>query len=431
MSRIRSLEGRRADAIKAARALTTVADAAGRDLSAEEQTAFDNHMAQAASLKAQIDGERALELAEAGLNASGGVTIPANASIKVTENVANDPKRGYKSLGEFAVDVKNAAINGQPSQRLTIGAAAPSTFGNEASGVDGGFLIPPDFATEVFNLSLLEDSLLPMVDNITVDGNSMAFPKDETTPWGTDGVRAYWQSEGTAATATKPKFGTTMMRLHKLLALVPLTDELLTDTNALNSYLPNLMSRSIRWKTNEAFITGTGAGQPEGMFTGAAAVTVTKDSGQAANTISVLNLTNMLARLPPGSLSRAVWMITPDAIPSLLGLTIGNVPAFLPLNQPITGKVNWMLFGLPVMISQHVAAFSAAGDIRLVDGSYYRAITKAGGIETASSMHLYFDADATAFRTTFRVDGQPKLAAAIAQAKGSNTLSPFVQLGAR
>jgi hypothetical protein len=46
-------------------------------------------------------------------------------------------------------------------------------------------------------------------------------------------------------------------------------------------------------------------------------------------------------------------------------------------------------------------------------------------------MHLYFDADLTAFRTTFRMDGQSKIAAAINPAKGSNTLSPYVQLGAR
>ena len=57
--------------------------------------------------------------------------------------------------------------------------------------------------------------------------------------------------------------------------------------------------------------------------------------------------------------------------------------------------------------------------------------TKAGGIETATSMHLFFDAGATAFRVTFRMDGAPKLKAAISQAKGSNTLSPFVRLGAR
>jgi hypothetical protein len=46
-------------------------------------------------------------------------------------------------------------------------------------------------------------------------------------------------------------------------------------------------------------------------------------------------------------------------------------------------------------------------------------------------MHLYFDADATAFRALFRIDGQPKIVAPIAQAKGSKTLSPFIQLAAR
>jgi hypothetical protein len=46
-------------------------------------------------------------------------------------------------------------------------------------------------------------------------------------------------------------------------------------------------------------------------------------------------------------------------------------------------------------------------------------------------VHLYFDADATAFRTLFRVDGAPKIAAAISPAKGSTTLSPFVVLAAR
>lgn len=67
----------------------------------------------------------------------------------------------------------------------------------------------------------------------------------------------------------------------------------------------------------------------------------------------------------------------------------------------------------------------------LVDLSYYQTITKAGGLQTATSMHLYFDADLTAFRTTFRMDGQSKIASAIDPAKGSSKLSPFIQLAAR
>jgi HK97 family phage major capsid protein len=429
MSRKRNLQARRADVLKAARSLTTFADSEGRDMTEDEQKQFDGHMAMAASLKSQIASEEALELEEAGLKADRSVDIGAGKVIETKTNAEDDPKRGFKSFGEFAAAVQRDEVLGQRDRRL---AAAPGTSGAEGSGTDGGFLVPPEFSKEIFNLSLTEDSLLPMVDNVTTGSNSMVFPKDETTPWGTDGVRAYWQSEASAATATKPKFGTSIMRLHKLMALVPLTDELLADTDALDAYLPNLMSRSIRWKTNEALITGSGAGQPLGMFTGSGpAVTVAKDSGQATNTLSVSNLANMIARLPPGSLARSLWLIGPDVIPSLLQLTIGNVPAYLPVSNPITGTVEWMLFGRPVMISQHASAFSSAGDVRLIDGSYYRALTKAGGIDMASSMHLYFDADATAFRAMFRVDGQPKLQNAITQAKGSNTLSPFVQLGAR
>lgn len=427
----------KAENLKTAAGLLDKASTDNRDLTEAEAAQFDTAKSAAAvkdseieRLQAMIDVEQELIAAQA---AAGSVAvIPGDGStIQVSERIEQDPRRGFRSFGEFANAVRAAEINGAPDRRLGIGAAAPSTYGGEATGADGGFLVPPEFSQEIFNLSLTEDSLLAAVDNVTTQSNSMVFPKDETTPWGTDGVRAYWQAEAAAATATKPKLGTSMMRLHKLMALVPLTEELLADTSALDAYLPNLMGRSIRWKTNEAILNGDGNGQPLGMFKGAAAVTVTKDNAQAANTLSVTNLTNMLARLPAGSLARAQWLITPDAIPALFGLTIGNVPAYLPVTNPVTQKVTWMLFGLPVTVSQHASAFSAAGDVMLFDGQYYRALTKSGGIETASSMHLYFDAAAVAFRAMFRVDGQPKIAATIAQAKGSNALSPFVQLGAR
>jgi len=46
-------------------------------------------------------------------------------------------------------------------------------------------------------------------------------------------------------------------------------------------------------------------------------------------------------------------------------------------------------------------------------------------------MHLHFDADLTTFRPTFRMDGQSKILGPIAPGKGSNMLSPYIQLGAR
>jgi len=430
---IRALKAKLATVLGQARGITDKAAAEGRDtLSAEEQSAFDGHMAASQQLRAQITNLEALADAEAGMGTA--LDLGQQAQVTGTKtNVADDPKRGFKSFGEYAKAVR-AGAGGRPDERLLIGAAAPTTFSNESSGGDGGFAIPPEYSREVWNLSLMEDSLIPMTDNTPIQGNSMVFPQDETTPWGTDGVRAYWSAEAAAATQTKVKMGVASLRLNKLMALMPITDELTEDASALGAYLLDKGATSIRWKANEAIFQGTGAGQPQGLMNSAAMVEVAKEAGQAASTLDPKNLAKMIARLPPGSYGKSVWVIGPDSLPALFTLSLGNYPIYLPQGggvPALQGSPYGSLLGRPVMVSQHAEAFSSAGDVQLHDLSYYRTITKAGGIETATSMHLFFDAGATAFRVTFRMDGAPKLKAAISQAKGSNTLSPFVRLGAR
>lgn len=421
--KIRDLQVKKAGLVTSARAITTLAETENRDLSAEEAAQFDALSAQIGGVNASIERESALIAEEASVGI---------AAEHVVDRATLNEKRGFKSFGEFAAAVQQASTGRNAmDERLSIGAAAPGTFGNESSGADGGFLIPPEFSRNIFTLSQTEDSLLPLTDNTDIAGNSMVFPKDETTPWGSDGIRAYWQSEATAANATKPKLGTSILRLHKLMALVPLTDELVSDTNALDSYLPGKVADSIRWKVNDALLFGSGNGQPLGAFSSNASIMQVKDGSQTGSTVSLSNITNMIARLIPGCYPRSVWLITPDALPALFGLTLGNYPIYLPTNQGAQGSPYGTLMGRPIMVSQHAPAFSAQGDISLVDMSYIRSITKAGGIQTATSLHLYFDADATAFRATFRVDAQPKIAAPVSQAKGAKTLSAFIQLEAR
>lgn len=429
---IRALQARKATEVKSARAVTDKATIEARDLTTEEQATFDKHSATIQSLNASIEREQMLANEEAS------ITLPAASIISVSENIEADPQRGFKQFGDFAMAVKSAGIDKYAAldKRLVIGAAVPGTAANEGSGVDGGFTIPPAYASTIFQLSLLDDAFLPMTDQTTVTGNGMVFPKDETTPWGTNGVRAYWQAEATAATATKPVFGTQAMRLHKLMALAPVTNELLDDSSALGSYLAPLMGRSITWKTNEAILFGTGAGQPLGVFTnagntGSCAIVQAKESGQATMTLNSLNVYNMIARIIPGSYAKCYWLITPDLLPLLFTMTLGNYPIYIPASGGVQGNPYGTLAGRPVIVSQHVPAASSQGDLSLADFSYYRTITKAAGVSIEQSMHLYFDADATAFRATFRIDGAQKIVAPITQAKGTKTLSPFIQLQGR
>ena len=454
---VRNLQAQQAAAIDGMQKLSAILGE--RDLTAEEQTQYDGFKASAASLKSRINMAMEAEAAGAGLapidptpqgaagapgRGEGAVTLPASARIETQENGDADPQRGFRTMGDFLMSVRGAAVNVRTGvsmdRRLAAlyrgepQAAAPSTYGNEGNGTDGGFLVPPSYSQRIFQLSLEEQALLPMTDDLPVEGNGMSLPKDETTPWGANGVRAYWQNEAGAGTQTKPVFGRTDFRLKKLLALVPVTEELLADATALGAYFQGAAARSIRWKTDEAICYGNGAGQPLGAFNSPAVITVAKDAGQLTGTLSATNLANMISRLPAGSYGNAVWMLNNDVLPALFTLTLGNYPIYLPAGSPVgglQGSPYGTLLGRPIAVTQHAKSFSSQGDVMLADWRQYQSITKAGGIQTATSMHLYFDADATAFRSTFRVDGAPKQSQPISPANGSATMSPFIQLGAR
>ena len=435
---MRELQARKSTLVQEARALTERAATDNRDMSDEEVSAFDALKTRIDSASDAINRESSL-IAEEAQMAIGAQNHARTAHITVIDNRQTDPMHGFQSVGEFMQAVYQADKPGKSlDERLLIGggrgAAVPGSFANEAAGQDGGFMVPPQFSQQIFQLSLGEDSLLPMTDNVEISGNSMAFPKDETTPWGTNGIRAYWQGEANAAIATKPVLGLATLRLKKLMALVPTTDELLDDASALTSYLPDKVATSMRWKMNESILFGAGNGVPIGALSSGATVTVAKETGQTTQTLVPQNLAKMIARLPTGSFANAVWIVNNDVLPALFTLTLGNYPIYIPTGLTVGGiqvSPYGTLLGRPVFVSQHANTFSAQGDILLVDLKYYQTITKSGGMQTATSMHLYFDADLTAFRTTFRMDGQSKIVAPISPAKGSATMSPFIQLGAR
>ena len=429
--KMRALLAQKAGHVAAMRAINDGAFNAGRDLTDDESTQFTALTAQLESTNAAIAREQLLIDAER----SAGIVIPDNAVITSNDNRADDPTRGFHSMGEFYRSVAMAGMGRSLDERLMIGAAAPTTFSNESAGADGGFAIPPQFSQDLWRLSLGEESLLPLTANTETTGNSMIFPKDESTPWGGSGAQVYWQAEAAAAAQSKVNMGSQAMVLHKMLGLVPVTNELIEDGFAIGSYLTPLLSDRITWKTNEAILFGTGVGQPLGALTnagvaGSPAIVQAKESGQATQTLDPKNITKMVQRLLVGELKRAIWIATPDILTPLEALTVGQFPVYLP-NTNLAESPYGMLKGRPLLLSEHAAAFSSQSDISLLSLSGYRTLTKAGGVQTDTSMHLFFDADATAMRVRFRLNGMPILGAPVTPPKSGNTRSHFVTLQAR
>lgn len=425
--RLKMLRDERANVLKAGQAaiveaneemeansLDAWSDAANARVNAltEKREDLDKAIAKA---EAQADAERAFEVVGAASIGGG------------DDRSEDDPMRGWKSAGEFFSAVIRAGQGGG-SIDMRLG-AAPTTFGNESAGADGGYLVPVAVASRIHEHALEEDAFLPLTDSDPVSGNAMTYPRDETTPWGTTGVRAYWEAEGAQGNQTKPAIGNGTLRLNKLFALVPLTDELIQDSVTLESHVERKVGESIRWKTNDAIVNGTGVGKPRGIVNASAQVSQAKETSQAADTIVAANVAKMFARnTNPG---RAVWLVNPDAFPQLPLMTIGDQPVWTAPNQGIQGAPAGLLMGRPVFMTDTCQTLGDKNDIQFVDFQGYKTITKGGGIQTATSMHLWFDYDVQAFRATFRVDGEPWLTSAVTPPNSSVTRSPFVTLNAR
>lgn len=378
---------------------------------------------------AELDAEEA-RLARARLFAPSAAR-PAN-SIRSTEP---DPAQthGFHSMAEFGRAVYHASRGGGTVDPRLLGrpGAAPTNV-HETGGSSGeGFLVPPALRQEVVELMIEEPSLANMVDGEPTQGNSVNMVRDESTPWGATGVQAYWRAEAAQMTPSKMATKGAIVTLHELYAFVLATDELLEDAPRLQSRLTKSSAAAINWKASDAIMWGDGAGKPLGWMNGGSLVTVSKESGQTADTVVAENTAKMLARLPAGSIARAVWLINSEVLPFIMTMKIGDQAIWTPANGGFQNAPAGLLHGRPIMPVEHCAGIGDLGDIQLVDPMGYYAPRKANGLVFAQSMHLYFDYNMQAFRWTFRMGGQPFLSAAITPARGTATKSHFITLQAR
>jgi HK97 family phage major capsid protein len=302
---------------------------------------------------------------------------------------------------------------------------------------------------EIWQKVQAEENLLTRCTQLVTDGNSMMIPKDETTPWQTSGgVQVYWEGEAQAPSASKPAFEMGALRLSKLMALVPISEELTQDAAGLESWLRAKAPGKMAAKLNTAIVAGTGVGQPLGIVpsyasVGASVVQVSKETSQPADTVWFTNVNKMYARMYAPWRRNAIWIINQDIEPQLEAMafqplgaasmlpTAASTPVYLPAGGLVDAPYA-RLKGRPVVPIEAAAGIGDLGDIILADLTQYWALTKAGGIQTDTSIHLYFDQALTAFRFIFRVNGQPAWSSTIVRQNGTgNELSWAVALQAR
>lgn len=307
---------------------------------------------------------------------------------------------------------------------------------SESVGADGGFTVPEEFRAELLRLELESAVVRPRARVIPMASASVRIPaildaSHASTVFG--GVQASWTAElASLGTGTQPSFAQILLQARKLTGLTVASNELLADSAiSLEALIMSLFGDALAYFEDDAFIAGTGAGQPLGVINSPSMVTVTKEVGQPAATINYANIVKMFSRALPQAMGRGVWYGHPDILPELarLSLSVGTGGSAVWISN-IQGGPPATIFGRPVMFSEKAETLGTAGDLVFADFGFYL-IGDRQALQVASSPHAHFPTDEMTWRFVQRVDGRPWLISALTPRNGSNTLSAFVSLATR
>lgn len=395
-------------------------------IEARVQEGVIKYLKDAGSTDAKGDAKR-LNLAPSASTGRLGDRYNPNAPGAKLDNEFPDVKEFMKAIwhGSRTAEAQNAQhkIRGIMN---SLGSNVPA---------DGGFLIPEYLRSEMLRISLEKAVVRSRARVIPMETLTLPFPMIDSTSNASNiygGVAAYWTEEAGTLTDSSPTFGRVKLEAKKLTAYSEVPNELFADSLiSLEMLINEIFPEALAWFEDVAFISGSGVGEPLGFLNSPAMVSVTKESGQAADTIVWENLVKMYARMLPSSLNNAVWIANLDTFPELatMSLSIGTGGSAIWLTDGVSGPPMRIL-GRPVLFTEKMPTLGDAGDIVLADMSHYL-IGDRQAIQADTSPHYRFQTDMTSMRFISRLDGRPWLQSAITPQTGSNTLSPFVQLAAR
>lgn len=248
------------------------------------------------------------------------------------------------------------------------------------------------------------------------------------------GVRAYWRSEASTVTATKPAFRRVNLTLDAVEALTYITNEQLEDAAMLGGYLSRIAPEELRFVAEDSLINGLGTGQPLGALNNPALVTVSKESGQQADTLVAENISKMWSRRWLGY-NDYIWLYNQELEPQFdyLAASVGTGGQLVYLGPGgLRDAPSVTIKGRPAFASEYCQGAGTVGDIILLSPSAFVGISK-GGITEASSIHVKFVEGETVFKWTWRVNFGSLWNSALTpkNSTATATVSPFVVLEAR
>lgn len=337
---------------------------------------------------------------------------------------AQEETGGFASIGEMLQSIYKMRTGQGMDERLAPCAASV----HERIGHEGGFAIPTGFTIRALQDHLGDTVLLRLCDRVPMLTNKESVPTfpdsdhSTTSPFGITWEQIPEDGEMAAQGVT---LGKRQLTAHKSGGLFFVSNEWLDDARPeIQNRLTQVATRSLRWYIEQKLWRGTGAGEALGALNSPGTLEISKEAGQAADTLVTENICAMWARLLPGSESRAIWVCNKTSFPQLATMTlaVGAGGAPVGLMQPyggVAGEPAHGIFGRPLFYSEHLPVLGDAGDLVLLDPTLYLMGDRQQVIVDVSG-HARFEHDQTAIRLKVRFDGQSLLDSVLTPANGDS-----------
>ena len=309
-------------------------------LSKEDAETYNSMEEKIKNYSKEIERMEAMENMENELNK------PVNTPIVNTPSKVDNI--GEKT-GRASNEYKNAMLNALRSNFRQV-----SNVLQEGVDADGGYLVPDEYDTRLIQ-KLEENNIVRSLSTIIKTSGEHKINIASTTP------AAAWIEEGGTLTFGDSKFDQKILDAHKLHVAVKVTEELLYDNAfGLENFLIDSFGKAIGNAEENAFLNGTGNGQPTGIF-------ATKDGGTyiTAKTTGADAIIELVYSLKRAYRKNAAFIMNDKMIATIRTYKDNN-GAYMWQPALVQGEPDRLL-GFPVYTSQYAPEDSIA----FGDFSYY------------------------------------------------------------
>lgn len=396
MKNLREMKAKRGELVNEARSLVDNAEEEKRELTEEEEGRFRSLMEEVDSRGVEIDREERLQ------------TLEAMRDIPRYE----EPDGEFKSIGEFLNAVRFKPADPRLLREQSVG-----------TGSEGGYLVPPQYSTQLLTVSAQEAIVRPRATVIPADpaepDATLYMPAIDYSEGRYGGVSVSWISEAAAKPETDATFAQVDLAPKEVAAHIIVSDKLIQNYAAAETVLGGLLRGAIVAAEDTAFLNGA-VGGPTGIIGHASNVAIPRTT---ADEIAYADIVEMFASVKFGG--SLVWAGSQTTLPQLMQME--DTGGHLIWQPNAVDNSPGTLLGLPFFLNERSPVLGTEGDLVLADLSYY--LVKDGyGLAVSASEHVYFTSNKTVIKAFRRVDGEPWLTAPLTLEDGETEVSPFVVL---